>query len=247
MQDAASARTASRACAATTGTKSTAAASAYSRLGSGAGSVRRPSFAALIQFDRCCGVKSCCRAICATTAPGATACATMRPFSSARQRRRRTMPLRTSARPRKRCVASLVSNIMTFTWPTQVPSYPATRASPMWAGDTAYEESFESPGPAQAPEPLPDAVPLPKLFRESPPSDVVNHEILQGFKKPPIVPPLVATARARCFEYPQNNRSVLFRHRGQHGRSSIPTIHESQKSDLGIPLPYSLAKSVHTA
>ena len=52
------------------------------------------------------------------------------------------------------------------------------------------EESFESPGPAQAPEPLPDAVPLPKLFRESPPSDVVNHEILQGFEKPPIVPPL---------------------------------------------------------
>jgi len=91
------------------------------------------------------------------------------------------------------------------------------------------EESFESAGPAQAPEPLPDAVPLPKLFRESPPSDVVNHEILQGFEKPPIVPPLVATARARCFEYPQNNRPVLFRHRGQHGRSSKPTTHESQK------------------
>ena len=48
------------------------------------------------------------------------------------------------------------------------------------------EESFESAGPAQAPEPLPDAVPLPKLFRESTPSDVVNHEILQGFEKPPI-------------------------------------------------------------
>ena len=82
------------------------------------------------------------------------------------------------------------------------------------------EESFESSGPAQAPKPLPDAVPMPKRFRESPPSDVVNHEILQGFEKPPVVPALVATARARCLEYLQNNRPVLFRHGGEHGRPS---------------------------
>jgi hypothetical protein len=54
------------------------------------------------------------------------------------------------------------------------------------------EESFESSGPAQAPEPLPDAVPMPKLFRQSSPSDVVNHEILQGFEKLPVVPSVVA-------------------------------------------------------
>jgi hypothetical protein len=54
------------------------------------------------------------------------------------------------------------------------------------------EESFESSGPAQAPEPLPDAVPMPKFFRQSSPSDVVNHEILQGFEKLPVVPSVVA-------------------------------------------------------
>jgi len=54
----------------------------------------RPSLAALIQFDSCCGIRSYCRATSATTAPGATACATTRPFSSAVQRRRRTTPLR---------------------------------------------------------------------------------------------------------------------------------------------------------
>src|SRR5208282_4940057 len=101
------------------------------------------------------------------------------------------------------------------------------------------EESFESSGPAQAPEPLPDAVPMPKLFWESPPSDVVNHEILQGFEKLSVVPSLVAAPRARCLEYLQNNRPVLFRHGGQHGRSSKNRLPMSQrKSDSGIPLPY---------
>src|SRR5271167_2657710 len=82
------------------------------------------------------------------------------------------------------------------------------------------EESFESSGPAQAPEPLPDAVPTPKLVRESPPSDIVNHEILQGFEKLPVIPPFVAAAWAGCIEYLQNNRPVLFRHGSEHGRSS---------------------------
>src|SRR5208282_5107479 len=40
------------------------------------------------------------------------------------------------------------------------------------------EESFKSSGLAQAPKPLPDAVPMPKPLWESPPSDVVHHEIL---------------------------------------------------------------------
>ena len=54
------------------------------------------------------------------------------------------------------------------------------------------KEGFEGAGPAQAPEPFPDTVPMPKLFRERPPSDVVNHEILQGFEKLPVIPSLVA-------------------------------------------------------
>jgi len=58
------------------------------------------------------------------------------------------------------------------------------------------EESFKSSGPAQAPEPLPDAIPMSKLFRESSPSDVVHHEIVQGFEKFPVVPPFVTAAWA---------------------------------------------------
>ena len=46
------------------------------------GKAKRPSLAALIQFDRCCGARSCRRATSAITAPGAIASATIRPFSS---------------------------------------------------------------------------------------------------------------------------------------------------------------------
>ena len=40
-----------------------------------AGSAKRPSLAALIQFDRCCGARSCRRATSAIAAPGAVASA----------------------------------------------------------------------------------------------------------------------------------------------------------------------------
>lgn len=43
-----------------------------------------------IQFDRCCGARSCRRATSAITVPGAIASATIRPFSSSLHRRRRT-------------------------------------------------------------------------------------------------------------------------------------------------------------
>jgi len=77
---------------------------------SSAGSANRPSFAALIQFDRCCGIRSCRRATSAITAPRATASATIRPFSSSVHRHRRTTPV-TSARRRTRFVSSLMSTI----------------------------------------------------------------------------------------------------------------------------------------
>jgi hypothetical protein len=54
------------------------------------------------------------------------------------------------------------------------------------------EEGFECTSPAQSPEPLPHAVPMPELGRKRTPSDVVNHEIVQGFEKRSVVPPLVA-------------------------------------------------------
>ena len=54
-----------------------------------AGSAKRPSFAARIQLNRCCELMSCRRAISATGTPALSDSATIRPFSSAVQRRRR--------------------------------------------------------------------------------------------------------------------------------------------------------------
>src|SRR6476620_4866480 len=72
-----------------------------------------------------------------------------------------------------------------------------------------------------------------------PPSDIMNHKIVQGFEKLSVVPALVAAPRPRCREHPQYNRPILFRHGREHGRSSKNRLPKSQrKSDLGIPLPY---------
>jgi hypothetical protein len=76
-----------------------------------AGSANFPSFAARIQPNRCCGVRSYRRAISATTAPGATASATIRPFSSFGHRRFRPMPVRISTRPRPGFVSTISSTI----------------------------------------------------------------------------------------------------------------------------------------
>src|SRR5205823_4981215 len=106
-------------------------------------------------------------------------------------------------------------------------------------GRQRIEKGFERPGPAQSPEPFPDAVPMPEPFRKSPPRDVVNHEIMQGFEKLPVVAALVAAMRPRCLEQLQKNRPVLFRHGGEHGRSSKnrpPMSH--RKTDLGISSRY---------
>ena len=59
------------------------------------------------------------------------------------------------------------------------------------------EEGFEGPGSAQSPEPLPHAVPMPEFLRKRPPGDVMNHEIVQGFEKLPVIAALVTAARAR--------------------------------------------------
>src|ERR1700720_4103167 len=83
------------------------------------------------------------------------------------------------------------------------------------------------------------AVPVPEFLRKSPPSDIMNHKIVQGFEKLSVVPALVAAPRPRCREHPQYNRPILFRHGREHGRSSKNRLPMSQrKSDLGIPLPY---------
>src|SRR5262245_56627363 len=101
------------------------------------------------------------------------------------------------------------------------------------------EKGFEGPGSAQSPEPLPHAVPMPEFLRKRPPGDVMNHEILQGFEKLPVIAALVTAARVRGREHLQDNRPILIRHGREHGRSyknRLPMSH--RKSDLGIPLPY---------
>src|SRR6476659_4461813 len=57
------------------------------------------------------------------------------------------------------------------------------------------EHGVEYPRPTEPPEALPDGVPIPELGRQSPPSDVVNGEIMKRFQKLAVVPALVAPAR----------------------------------------------------
>lgn len=73
------------------------------------GNTNRPDRAALRHMNRCCGLISCRRATSLATAPGAYDSATIRPFSSALQRRRRTTPTWISTRPR-RSEASTISS-----------------------------------------------------------------------------------------------------------------------------------------
>src|SRR5579871_3776447 len=88
---------------------------------------------------RCCGTKSCRRATSAITAPGAIASATIRPFSTALHRRRRTTPV-TSPRCRIIFVSSLMSTIMCTrsAIPTEPPSCAHAPQSTMWGQSTAY-------------------------------------------------------------------------------------------------------------
>jgi hypothetical protein len=125
---------------ATTGTKSAPLASADSPPVCGAGKTMRPSFAALIQFQRCCGTRSWRRATSAITPPGAIASATIRPFSSSFQRRRRTTPV-TSARRRTILVSSLMSTIMCTrpAIPRESPACKRVAHSATCGQNTAYE------------------------------------------------------------------------------------------------------------
>ena len=64
------------------------------------------------------------------------------------------------------------------------------------------KERLEDTRPAEPPEPLPYAVPVPEFLRKSPPSDIMNHKIVQGFEKLSVVAALVAwQARVRSQGY----------------------------------------------
>ena len=109
-----------------------------------AASAKRPSLAARIQFDRCCGARSCRRATSAITASGAIASATIRPFSSSLHRRRRTT-LVTCAQRRTISVSSLMSNVdhnvHTIHDPKRITIVHHSPANQLtWGENTAYVE-----------------------------------------------------------------------------------------------------------
>jgi hypothetical protein len=83
------------------------------------------------------------------------------------------------------------------------------------------EEHLKHAGFAQPVEPLPDAVPFAEAFRQRPPGDVVDREIMQRFQKQPVVPTLGAAPRQRGPKYGNCCFPILLRHpRG----SAMPTL-----------------------
>jgi hypothetical protein len=100
---------------------------------------------------------------------------------------------------------------------------------PFAQGGERFEESFEHAAAAQAPEALPDAVPGAELGRPRPPRNVVDREIVQGFEKLAVVPPLVPTPRAaapRCRKKLNPEEIPL-----------ISTLASNQKKALEAPNP----------
>jgi hypothetical protein len=114
---------------------------------------------------------------------------------------------------------------------------------PAEAGER-LKEGLKHPGPAEAPEALPDRVPLAELGRQGAPGDVVEGEEVQRLQEASVVPALVAAPGASGGEHLQHDNPVLVRHPRQHGWSSPkPTRYESPTLRLEKPL----TQSVHTA
>lgn len=114
--------------------------------------------------------------------------------------------------------------------------------------DKMVEEHLEHAGLAQTDVSLPHAVPLAEAFRQRPPGDVVDGEIMQRFQKQPVVPALGALSRQRCPEYRQRDlpiplrygamggalaRGLLCRPLGRTSPSAADRIHN--RSQIGRP------------
>src|SRR5579859_1341724 len=99
------------------------------------------------------------------------------------------------------------------------------------------KEGLEHAGSTEPPEPLPDAVPVAELRRQSPPGNVMDCEIVQCRQKLTIVMARFSAARLSRIERLQRDRPILFRHSRQHDRLPVAG-HASirRKADSGIPL-----------
>ena len=83
-------------------------------------------------------------------------------------------------------------------------------------GSERIEEGLEHARAAQAPEPLPDRVPVAELGRQSPPGDVVEGEVVKRFEELAVIPALVAPPGAAGPKQLESNSSVLLGHARQH-------------------------------
>jgi hypothetical protein len=99
------------------------------------------------------------------------------------------------------------------------------------------EEGLEHARATEPPEPLPDAVPLSELGRQSPPGNAVNREKMQRFQKLTVIVAGFASTGLRRVEHLQRDGPILLRHSRQHGRLPVAG-HASirRKGDSGIPL-----------
>src|SRR3954452_11753900 len=104
--------------------------------------------------------------------------------------------------------------------PTHVHGPWSSRASARGGGGARrgerLEHGVEHPRPTEPPEALPDGVSIPELGRQSPPSDVVNGEIMKRFQKLAVVPALVAPARQHRPEHHQDHIPIFLAHPRQH-------------------------------
>src|SRR6476646_10850072 len=98
------------------------------------------------------------------------------------------------------------------------------------------EQGLEDTRLAQTPEPFPDAVPIAELGRESPPSDVVDREIVQRLEELAVVAALVAPPRAAGPKQLQNRRPITRSppRRKRFGATEIDwVISQKRTMDLG--------------
>ena len=127
---------------------------------------------------------------------------------------------------------------------------PATgRPAQKGAGWRSPRALPEHAAAAQAPEALPDAVPGAELGRQRSPCNVVDREIVQGFEKLAVVPPLVPTPRAAGIEHLVHKHPIFFGHLRQYmadpPKSQPPMNH--RKSGIWESLDLYFPISVHTA
>jgi hypothetical protein len=114
---------------------------------------------------------------------------------------------------------------------------PPLRPAETWARTTVESTiRTRSAVPLMAASESQKASDVPEPFPKNPARDVVNH-VMQGFKKLPIVAPLVAAPRPRCLKQLQNNRPLLFRHGGErYSKTDNPSVTEELICESHRPL-----------